>query len=430
MSRGSSSTRQPSDATNATAGATAIAPVASDSPAASSLESLLKSCGALQSVIRQKTESDVTSELDAREDDAVESKDVADTPFRIEEGECATDPSESNAADTDGTLDNEIASNHILNESPGVAATTQDMGGSVNLLSIMKLMREESQASIRELKASQEAAAAGQSAVLKALFEVISRSASVRDNVGDSVEQKLFDFEERILHRIGHATNSAGMPPAKDPKQPSDVSPSAPTASRKTGNRSWEEIRNDLLLNGDSRETQGETDIREATDLENLAALSKSDSREAAKFLEVPKSIDPDALSEAELRDVFVEREEFISTLIGRLRQSHQEASGHLPAEKLKAMGEFLPEELAAQVMQTLEQLDELARIGELELSLERARLSRQVSKLEESRQLLDHHARQLGLTLTNDGSVSNPKKSANGGTSSRRWLSKLGFGQ
>ena len=92
-------------------------------------------------------------------------------------------------------------------------------------------------------------------------------------------------------------------------------------------------------------------------------------------------------------------------------------------------MAEHLPQELAAQVLQTLEQLNELARVGELELSLERARLARQINQLDHSRQLIKHNARQIGLTLEEDGTVSNPQKLTLRNTGSRRWLSKLGFG-
>ena len=235
---------------------------------------------------------------------------------------------------------------------------------------------------------------------------------------------------ERLLQRIGNVTNLTGETTTRNTIQPSSAASAMPAAAKKSDGRSWEEIRNDLLLHGDSRESQDESDIRETHDIATLAALHKTAAGEPARMLEVPSVVDPDSLSDTELRQVFLEREELISTLIGRLRQSHQQSSGHLPAEKLNAMAEHLPEDLAAQVMQTLQQLDELARIGELELSLERARLSRQVGKLDESRQLLEHHARQLGLTLTLDGTVSNPPKSANRGSSSRRWLSKLGFGQ
>jgi len=431
MSRRFSSAQHPTNTTNTKVGATTIAPSDSNSPAAPSLESLLKSCGALQSVIRQKSDTDETNAVAAREDRDVESNDLVDTPRHSERSEGATETNvESRAATADSILCDTITSSRISTELPRIASRSQETTDSINMLSVLKLMREESQASIQELKASQEAAAAGQSAVLKALFEVISRSSVVRDNVGESIEQKLFDFEERILQRIVHVNNPAAIATAKDSKHPSNIQPSVSAAAKMSGGRSWEEIRNDLLLHGDARETQGETDIREARDIANLKAQDKFNPAEAATLLEVPEILDPDELSEAELREVFVEREEFIATLISRLRQSHQQCSGHLPSEKLKAMGEFLPEDLAAQVMQTLQQLDELARIGELELSLERARLSRQLSKLDESRQLLEHHARQLGLTLTDDGTVSTPKKSANRGTSSRRWLSKLGFGQ
>ncbi|GEM_PF-1314381 len=431
MSRQSLSTLHPADTPNSNIGMTTIAPANSNSPAAPSLESLLKSCGALQSVIRQKSETDEADNSEPEEDRDFESNNLNDMPFHAEQCECATETDvESRPAEADCTLHDANTLNRSSMPSPPVAGITPDTTDSVNLLSILKLMREESRASIQELKASQEAAAAGQSAVLKALFEVISRSSAVRDNVGESIEQKLFDFEERILQRIGHANSSADLTTAKDSKPPSGVQPSVSAAAKLSSGRSWEEIRNDLLLHGDARESQGETDIRESKDLANVAALHKSNSREAATLLEVPEFVDPDELTDVELREVFLEREEFISALISRLRQSHQQSSGHLPAEKLTAMGELLPEDLAVHVMQTLQQLDELARIGELELSLERARLSRQVSKLEESRLLLEHHARQLGLTLTDDGNVSTPKKSANRGTSSRRWLSKLGFGQ
>ena len=431
MSRRSPSTRHSSNTTNVKIGGTTIAPSDSNAPAAPSLESLLKSCGALQSVIRQKSNPVETNEFDDQAKDFVESNDQVDTHRQAERGECVTESNiESCATDADGTLEDAIASNSSSPEAPQVARRSQETADSVNLLAILKLMREESRTSIQELKATQEAAAAGQSAVLKALFEVISRSSSVRDNVGDSIEQKLFEFEERILQRIGHAKNSTEATTVNDSMQPSNVQPSVAAAAKNSGDRSWEEIRNDLLLHGDSRETQGETDIREATNLAKLTALDKSNSRAQTTLLDVPKAVDLDALSDVELREVFLEREEFISTLISRLRQSHQQSSGHLPAEQLKEMGEFLPEDLAAHVRQTLQQLDELARIGELELSLERARLSRQVSKLEQSRLLLEHHARQLGLTLTGDGTVSNPQRPANRGSSSRRWLSKLGFGQ
>lgn len=432
MSRRSTSTlRYPSNASNTTGGADATTTAKSNSSAATSLESLLKSCGALKSVMREKSDVIESTEFDPHENSVVESDNFVDAPGHIERVECATKSNvESCEVVADGTLDEMNLSDSDSPQAKQVASVLPEMVDSVSIVSILKLMREESRASIKELQASQEAAAAGQSAVLKALLEVISRSSSMRDNTGDALEQKLFEFEERLLQRISHVRDSIEAITTEDSKQSSDVPSSVSGAARKNGGRSWEEIRNDLLLHGDSRESQGEADIREAKDLASRAAINKANSSVPASILEVPSVVDPDSLTDAELRQVFVTREEFILTLISRLRQSHQQSSGHLPAEKLKGMSEHLPASLEAQVMQTLQQHDDLARIGELELSLERARLSRQLSKLEESRQLLERYARQLGFTLTDDGIVSNPQKPVNNGSNSRRWLSKLGFGQ
>ena len=69
--------------------------------------------------------------------------------------------------------------------------------------------------------------------------------------------------------------------------------------------------------------------------------------------------------------------------------------------------------------------------MGELELSLERARIARQVNQLEHSRMLIERNARQLGLLLNPDGSLTNPGvQSGRTKSGSRRWLGKLGFGQ
>jgi hypothetical protein len=76
--------------------------------------------------------------------------------------------------------------------------------------------------------------------------------------------------------------------------------------------------------------------------------------------------------------------------------------------------------------------MDELARMGELELAMERARISRQLSQMEHARQVLDRNARQLGWELNPDGTISPPVKQQGrtAGSGSRRWLRHLGLGQ
>ena len=146
--------------------------------------------------------------------------------------------------------------------------------------------------------------------------------------------------------------------------------------------------------------------------------------------LEIPRTVDPETLSDHELRDAFHARETFITTLIARIRRQQEQATGQLSPEQLRSLVTELPEELASQVRHTLKQMEDLARMGELELSLERARIARQVNQLEHTRQLIERNARQLGLTVSPDGTISGSTSQPGKGSSSRRWLGKLGFGQ
>jgi hypothetical protein len=202
---------------------------------------------------------------------------------------------------------------------------------------------------------------------------------------------------------------------------------------KKNSARSWAEIRHDLVMESENEGSAFKHEhietIDPGSDPGSISTDDEAEIPECECIVEVPQAIDPEKLDEQELRAAFYEREEFITKLISRLRHQYQKSNAHLPAEQLKHMAEHLPQELAAQVLQTLEQLNELARVGELELSLERARLARQINQLDHSRQLIKHNARQIGLTLDEDGTVSNPQKLTLRNTGSRRWLSKLGFG-
>jgi hypothetical protein len=198
--------------------------------------------------------------------------------------------------------------------------------------------------------------------------------------------------------------------------------------------RSWEQIRSELIVNGEISESPTPPRNNSSETLHEVTQLS-SDRHfrlpEQDPAFEVPRAVDSDSLTESELRDALRERDAFISTLIARIRRQQETATGQLSSEQLRTLVTELPEELAVQVRHTLKQMDDLARLGELELSLERARIARQVNELEHSKQLLLRNARQLGWDLNPDGTVSPPAtKSGRTGSSSRRWLGKLGFGQ
>ncbi|MCA9062138.1 MAG: hypothetical protein KDA96_03745, partial [Planctomycetaceae bacterium] len=111
-----------------------------------------------------------------------------------------------------------------------------------------------------------------------------------------------------------------------------------------------------------------------------------------------------------------------------RLRRLQYSTTQTLTPEQLRGLATTCPEQLWQRVTATLERLDEQLRVGELEMSLERARMARQVMQLEESRSRLANSARQLGVELNSDGTLSEVPGSTVRQSSSRRWLGKLGF--
>ncbi|MBC7964800.1 MAG: hypothetical protein H7Z17_02650 [Fuerstia sp.] len=419
MSRRSPSpgSQRTSDKCNPSARTTAVLPVA-EQTSAPSLESLLASCGALQSVIRKNED---TNPYDEFRPDADQNSEPDDC--RMEVAACTRTADE--LVDSPADLSPAEPS-----QPEPVDSDVACIAPSGDVAALMNSLRQEFRASIDELKSAQSAAAASQSAVLKTLTEIIFQSSSMRGSSGDGLEEKLAAAEERILSRINQFVGAANVSGPKESAGSTSAGSGRTTPVQKAADRSWAEIRDELMVN-DGVENTSVAPVRPESD----RTLEESDSTEtvAAEHecrLEVPRAVDVESLNERELRAAFYEREAFILTLIGRLRHQHQKSSGHLPADQLKSMAGHLPEDLALQVLQTLQQLDELARIGELELSLERARLSRQVSQLNDSRHVIEHNARQMGLTLAADGTLSNPHKQTTRSSGSRRWLSKLGFGQ
>ncbi len=385
---------------------------------APSLESLLASCGALQSVLRQHDNPDPSDP-----DPSDGCRQVADHDAELEA--CRTE-----VADCIQTRNEpyQTTKSPRRRESPDSVVSGTELPA--NIASLMNSLRHEFRTAIDELKSAQEAAATSQSAVLKTLTEIIFQSSSMRNVSGDGVEQKLAETEDRILNRINQLSGLANAGNTHRSETSTNAGSGTSTAVGKDLPRSWAEIRDQLMVDGGTDNAQFEPDLQKLDRMPEESASAEVAAAEQTCRLEIPLAVDAETLNDLELRTAFYEREAFILTLIGRLRHQHQMSSGHLPAEQLKSMAGHLPEDLTVQVLQTLQQLDDLARIGELELSLERARLSRQVSQLEHSRRLIEHNARQLGLTLAADGTLSNPQKPTVRGSESRRWLSKLGFGQ
>ena len=306
---------------------------------------------------------------------------------------------------------------------------------------LSEALRTEFRTSIAELQAAQSAAAETQSDVLRTLTQAVFQSVASRDVSPESLDRAIAGAEARLIARIGPAAGSVTLAEIPKPaisaaanSRPIEAHPAKAPPKPVAGlARSWAEIRSEMMSGGELAEApvavipEPDRDLPEVTQLSSdrhfrLPAQDPS--------LEVPATVDLDAISDSQLRDAFREREEFITTLIARIRRQQETATQQLSAEQLRQLVSDLPEELAAQVRHTLKQMNDLARMGELELSLERARIARQVNQLEHSRQTIEHNARQIGLHLNPDGTIAPSASQPGRGTSSRRWLGKLGFGQ
>ncbi len=221
-------------------------------------------------------------------------------------------------------------------------------------------------------------------------------------------------------------------------------------SGRSSAPRTWEDIRRELLSECEAREEHQHDENSHTAFLnhESISSHSKTTSFELPRnsteplekpvlpaampdeeFLNsIPEAVDPEALSDGPLREAFLERETFLSLLINRFRSRQESRATLLTAEQLRGLLVDCPVDMARLVQQSLRGLDELTRLGELELAFERARLARLRSQLQQSRQQIEVRARQLGLTLNDDGTLGHAGQT-NSKSSNRRWLTKLGFG-
>lgn len=138
---------------------------------------------------------------------------------------------------------------------------------------------------------------------------------------------------------------------------------------------------------------------------------------------------DLDSLDETTLRSVVKKQEQLILGLIRRLRTRYNNRPT-MTIEQLESVQNLADESLALEIQQTLAILHSQQRQGELELSLERAKLSRRRTELEQLEARIDGRARTLGVTINDEGSLEDvPVADRGTGTKSRRWLGAMGFG-
>ena len=297
---------------------------------------------------------------------------------------------------------------------------------------LAELTRSEIQDAFEQLTRKQLAATESQSSVLRTLTEAIFTSSAASSGSSEELESLLRQFEDRITSTILAAVeNSAGSLNAQPQKSAENKTP--PAKNTASGNRSWDEIRKDFL--SDSTELQDTNDSPlqsvNSTDAAvpvRVTALSPLAAAEPESPLDIPDPVNIDQLTETELRSTLIQRDQLISTLISRMRRQSYSLTDQITTEQLRQLASEMPDELSNRVQHTLTRIDEQLRLGELEMSLERARIAREITQLRLTRQQIEQAAHQLGWIVNSDGTMDRTTAFVNKSSSSRRWLGKLGL--
>lgn len=135
--------------------------------------------------------------------------------------------------------------------------------------------------------------------------------------------------------------------------------------------------------------------------------------------LPTPREVSLDSASLDELKAAVLERDDFIIQL-NRLFRTRNTLS--LPKDWAHLAN--VPGEMQIRVESLIEHLDVQVRLGEVEMSLERARLARERATVQAEREAIEKHMKRLGLTsIAELDNIS----AATGTASDRRWMRFLG---
>lgn len=200
---------------------------------------------------------------------------------------------------------------------------------------------------------------------------------------------------------------------------------------------SWDKIKEQMLgldpgtSASISPKSAQATETTPASQSQNIAEPSyaqrppqATDPREA-EFLKMicetpaPRAVDFVHADIEAMKKAIIERDDYIIQ-INRLFRTHHSIS--LPQDWAALAN--VPGEMQIRVETLLQHLDVQVRLGEVEMSLDRARLARERSQVENDRETIDKHMKRLGLSslaeLENIGT-------ATGSASDRRWMRFLG---
>ena len=234
------------------------------------------------------------------------------------------------------------------------------------------------------------------------LVRIDSQLAALCDQLKDSPKahrpaNEVNDFEERIRR--------LSLPP--EPEEEKEQEQDSVNMTLDESSPCWQSIKSQIL--------SGE--LLSAPEPEEMA-----EDREILKLMtETPTPVDVNfqTASAEELKAAILERDTYIIQL-NRLFRTRNVLS--LPNDWAE-LG-TVPANLQIRVESIMEHLDVQVRLGEVEMSLERARLARERAQIQSDRETIDKHMKRLGLTsLAELENIS----AATGSTSDRRWMRFLG---
>ena len=149
---------------------------------------------------------------------------------------------------------------------------------------------------------------------------------------------------------------------------------------------------------------------------------SSADDRQLWKLLAeipAPREVNFDHADLNELKLAISERDSYIIQ-INRLFRTRNDFS--MPTDWASLAS--VPSEMQVRIESLIEHLNVQVRLGEVEMSLERARLARERSYIQSERETIEKHMKRLGLTsLSELDNIS----AATGTASDRRWMRFLG---
>jgi hypothetical protein len=256
------------------------------------------------------------------------------------------------------------------------------------------------------------------SGVLELWEDVQPRDAFAR------LEARLDDLREQ-MESAGDApfmsrAAAAEAPESTTPHRAEAGETKRPQSSPTSG---WEALKAQLLESAGSDAEPPRP--RTASPADDSPPIAQQFAAEAAAQIEFPTPIDLQIAAREELEQAIEIRDRYICYLTGRLRLEEQRTRETIDWEALNNAPDAL-----RKALQALERdLEERLRIAEVDLSLERARLSRVQSRTEELQRQIERRLQSRGgKTNTTDAAQKDRSDASSEKSPSKGWFSTLGL--